>query len=252
MATSVSAMIKKLTAATRLWRHHAHIYGFKEYVLHRKLIFYTIFQEVILLKKVQELERDVGHKKGRCGSFLSCITVYDDIPAKDVQKRLTTKPEDYQRIVVFLMDKDNVELIKIIGDGHSIDVTCMGIAGAMLLYCITFYIYEIPYPSKHNQILGLIQHTVLKESYAWKKSKRFTELISDIAPPSQSKNSQGTKRKIEGKILKEKSQNMSDDDKGAYSDDSDNSDINVESMEQHESSDAKSKRKRIPKIHVDV
>ena len=204
------------------------------------------------MKKLQELEKEVGHRKGRCGSFVSCITVHEDIPSKEVEKKVFSKPEDYQRMVVFVMDKNSIELIKIVGDGHEIDVTEMGIAGAILLLCITFYIFETPYPNKHNQILGLIQHKIIKDTYAWKKSKRFTELISDMPATSEFDDNNNRKRKAEEKVLKAKGKLTSEVEDDYASDESDNSDENTDNGCNNDSIKVKSKRIRVPKKQIDV
>ena len=153
---------------------------------------------MLLIKKIQELENDVAHKQGRCGQAQSCLAVYDDVQAKEVEKKMSTKAGEHPKLVIFIMDKKKVELIKIVGDGHAIDVTEMGVAGALLMLCVSYYVFEMSYPKKYNQILGLIQHKIIKEFYWPTKSQRFTELISNVAAPNVVKTK---KRKSDSKMI---------------------------------------------------
>ena len=155
----------------------------------------------------------MGFKKGRGGASQSCITVYDDVPSKDIERKLQSKAEDYPKLVIFLMDNYNVESINITGDGHTFDVTDMGVPCAVLLLCASYYVFDMAFPRKYNQFLGLIQHKIIGEKYVGKRSVKFTELLSkelsddrDYAVYSEKmyKNVQkhvGAKEKVSGNLL---------------------------------------------------
>ena len=148
-----------------------------------------------MLNKVKALEKDIGFKKGRGGPSQSCLMILDDVPNKELDKKLKTHAEEYPKLAVFVMDKRKIEMIRIIGDGEVIEVNDTGIAGAILLLCITYHVFELNFPRKYNQLLGYIQHQVLKEKYLGKRSLKFTDLLSNLVSPSKRKRTKESENK---------------------------------------------------------
>lgn len=133
------------------------------------------------------MEKEIGFSRGRGGPSKSCFTLVEDVAPRDVEKKLVTQPEDRPRLVIFMMEKNKVEMMKIIGDEHVIDLDVKGVAEAILMLCITYFTFRLNFPRCLSQLMGLLQHCILKENFKGKKSTRFIEIISDVGVPKEGK-----------------------------------------------------------------
>ena len=68
------------------------------------------------IKSLKFLEKSVGFKQGKSGSWKTCITLKKDILEKEVEKHVQT-PGEEQPCIIALVTNEKVNLLEIVGDG---------------------------------------------------------------------------------------------------------------------------------------
>ena len=192
--------------------------------------------------KLQSLENDVGFTRGKGGASKSCIAVYDDVPTKDVEKKLRSAEEEDPKLVIFMTNKSKIEMMRIVGDKNVIDVEDAGIPAAMVLLCVCYQIFNLIFPRRYCQLLGLIQMIVLNEDYVGPKSTRFLELISDEKSESNRMTDITNSQKAGKQVLVSGKKRESRED----------ADFELSDIEEDENNIRNVKRIRKPKKPIDV
>lgn len=204
-----------------------------------------------------ELEQQVGFTRGRGGSSQSCITVLNDLPPGQVQKKLRTEEQEHPKLIVFTIDGSKIDMIRITGEGHVIELDDMGMVEAVLLLCITYRVAEISFPRKYCQFLGMLTHRIFKENYPGKKSKKFLELIPGIGDDNShsvvKKRKLKTDKNIDENIVGEEGeQPVISDSAGKQIEESPKGTEGNPAADAMNSGFDKNKRVRKPKVPVDM
>ena len=125
------------------------------------------------------LEKAVGFKPGKGGMWKSCISIKKDVQEENAEKFLKSPQEEQPRIVIFNKNGEN-EVANIVGDGIVVNLTETSLHYALIVLVCCFYIYDLAYPRKYCQFLGLIQHIVLEDKYLDTKSAGFLSFLNKL------------------------------------------------------------------------
>ena len=131
------------------------------------------------IKSLKFLEKSVGFKQGKGGSWKTCVTTRKDIPEEEVEKHLQT-PGEEQPHIIGLVTNEKVNLLEIVGDGTIINVSEVDVPYAFILLTCSYYVFNLAYPRRFCQTLGFFQHKVLDEQYLDTKSSGFVNFLHKI------------------------------------------------------------------------
>ena len=127
---------------------------------------------------IQHLEKKTAYKAGKGEKTKPCIKVLQDVPEGDVPKHIESDNNDCPKLTLF-MSGDSVEMAALCGDGKTIYLT-KKINRAVLSLLASYYVFDIGYPRRYEQLLAFLQETVVKHSFkppkGSSKTKGYTEM----------------------------------------------------------------------------
>ena len=131
------------------------------------------------MKAIKFVEKYVGYKQGKGGAWKTCITVKKDVEEEDAAKFLKSTEEEHPRIVVFSKGGQN-EIVSIVGDSVVVNVKITGMEYVLVVLLAAYYVFDLAYPRKYSQFLGILQHIAIGDKFLDPKSTGFLNLLSKI------------------------------------------------------------------------
>lgn len=132
------------------------------------------------MQGILSLEKKINFRQGKGGPSKSVLQISDGTNPQDVDKICQTQADDHPHLVVFTLDKKRIENVELVADECTIHVEEAGIVESLLLLCVSYYVFDLAFPRKYSQLLGLVQHTVIGENYTGKRTTAFNDLISGV------------------------------------------------------------------------
>ena len=98
------------------------------------------------------------------------IHVKKDVQEDYAEKFQKSSEEEQPRIVLFTKE-GKIEGANIVGDGIVVNMVESTIEYVLMVLICCYYVYDLAYPRKYCQFLGLMQHLVIEDPFLDTKYK---------------------------------------------------------------------------------
>ena len=104
--------------------------------------------------------------------------VKTNIAANNIDKKLTSEPNDAPKLFLFYGDDNRFELAEVVADTKVIHLQASNLTQAIISFIGCYYVFHVGYPKCYSQILGFLQAAVCGLTYEDPKSMGFVQLYA--------------------------------------------------------------------------
>ena len=119
-----------------------------------------------------------AYRKGKATKSALPVVVKTNIPAVNIDKKLTSDEGEAPKLFLFYNENNCFELAEVVADTKVIHLQASNLTQAIVSFIGCYWVFHVGYPKSYSQFLGFVQAAICGLPYDGPKSMGYVQLYA--------------------------------------------------------------------------